>query len=194
MVLSFFVSKYQNDLIPELLQGRVPDLSLPLCLSRPLFLEWKRQVNAWQFLKPLFREASQDTAFPLPLMPLFAALTLEAGVLPSPDLMAAIVALVGVQGQGRIYSCWSAWLREYHVGMYLAHFGQIEKPLLRDLTHGIDWLYNGKPVAVCHTGDRYLSRKGRKCPSDIVKLYTRTGDGLHLVSPASMDLMISCSR
>lgn len=114
--------------------------------------------------------------------------------MPSPDLVASVVNLVGVKGQGRIYQAWTGWLREYHVGMYLAHFGRVEKPLLRDLTEGIDWLYEGRPIAVCHTGDRYLDRKGRKCPDDIVKLYTRTGDGLHLVSPACMDAIISASR
>ena len=79
--------------------------------------------------------------------------------------------------------------------MQLAPHGDVYKPLLLDLTSGIDLIFrHGEKeiyLAVAHQGDGYLARKCQKYQDGVVTLTAACeGDGLHRVS--STDIFSIC--
>lgn len=116
-------------------------------------------------------------------MPFLALLTLPCSYLPSLDFCCRL----STEDESRVYQAYSGWLRELHVGMYLAEYGKVTKDLREDLQQGIDWRFNGRPIAVRHEGKasaRYWNqRKAAKLGEGTVVLTAPCfGSGVHLVS------------
>lgn len=193
-IKDFVTTLPDSHLLKRLLTADCPNVLLPITHSAELAASLHRCIEQWEFIGHFFRLAYADKRFPIPLMPLIAYLTLQTKQVPSVDRITEIVSpFVSGDCEPRIYSCYTAWLRELDVALYLAGYGTVTKPLLLDLTEGVDLLYEGKRLAITHKGDKYLSRKQSKYTGDVIVLEASGDQGLHRVSRDSLAAVISAT-
>lgn len=183
-----------TSILSRLLAGEILDVEIPLLATDGLRASLQRALDTWEFVASWFRQGRFHRAFKPCIMPIVAYLSLRCGVVPSLDTLTQFVRcspiLTTGDCEGRVYQCWTAWLRELHLGLYLAEYGQVVKNPVLDIENGVDWMFRRDGlvtrIAVAHAGDWHLDRKQRKVGEDVVTLYARGGAGVHLVDTASI--------
>lgn len=193
-VENFCATLSPTSTLAKLLAGEIPDVEIPLVATDRLQQSLQRALDTWEFVGPWFRSGSLHRAFRPCIMPIAAYLTLRCGVVPGLDTLTQFVRcspiLTTWDCEGRVYQCWTAWLRELDLGLKLASFGAVVKNPLLDVGHGVDWVFRRDGletrIAVAHAGDWHLERKQKKVGEDVVTLYARGGAGVHLVDTASI--------
>ena len=193
--MSYYDSLPDTSQLRHLLDGQVPNESWPLNRTDKLLASWQAAMDQWVFVGKWFEKAKQNYRMPIPVMPTLAWISLVGGQVPSfllahDIIMSAPSSKVWGAGE-RIYSCYTGWVRELHVGLYLAQFGTVTKNPIDDLEHGVDWYFRGKKIAVTREGAAskkyWRQRKGDKTDQDAIVLTAKGSEGLVLVDEKQIE-------
>jgi hypothetical protein len=190
----FYKTLGANSPLKKLLDGSVPNETWRLNRTQRLLDSYQLAMDQWQFVYKWFAVAKLNYRMPVPVMPTLAYISLIGGQVPSLSLAIDIITSSPLNcrlAEQRIYSCYTGWLRELHVGLYLAQFGEVTKNPVDDVSNGIDWLFNGKKIAVTRDGKaskRYIAqRKAEKTDQETIVLTARGSVGLALVDESEID-------
>ena len=176
-----------NPQLKRLLAGDVPDEEWSFAKLSASSVE--KRIEQWSFVGRWFRRGAANVACRPAIMPVLAWLTLQTGIVPSLDMLVDFLRCSPIACgplEARAYQCYTAWLRECKVALYLRERGLVLKNPWRDIAEGVDLTFEGHDIAIAHAGDRYLPRK-RNCAT---VLYATGTDGVHLVVEADIEAII----
>lgn len=165
--------------LDDLLNRRVFPSPIQLNPTDRLRTSLQHRLDEWQFVGKWFRQASFNTRMKKNIMGGLMWMSLKVGLVPSLTVAQQIIQ----DDEARVYSCFTAMLREIDAGIKLAEYGPVFKDFELDLTEGVDWLVGPIKVAIAHEGrmsQYYYDLRKRDKEQVDVRLIASGGSGVHL--------------